>query len=401
MVDFEVIKKLSIENDSKIVLLVIDGLGGLPLPKSGKTELETASTTHLDALAAQSICGLMDPISPGITPGSGPAHLALFGYPPLKYEVGRGVLAALGIGFPLQESDVAARINFATKNQEGLIIDRRAGRLSSDKGAELCKILDKIKLPGIEIFVRPVKEYRSVLVLRGRDLSGELTDSDPQQINLLPLSVQAINSDAEKTALLANQFIEEANKALSNRNSGNAILCRGFDSYNRFPSMSEVFKLKAACIANYPMYKGVARLVGMEILQTGEKIEEEFKTLKQNYNDFDFFYLHIKKTDSAGEDGNFELKAKLIEEVDKYVPKLLELEPEVIIVTGDHSTPALLKLHSWHPLPVLIYSKWCRPDCVKNFSERACIQGGLGRMLSVEIIPLALAHALRLKKYGA
>jgi 2,3-bisphosphoglycerate-independent phosphoglycerate mutase len=401
MVDFEVFKELSIENGSKIVLLVIDGLGGLPLPKSGKTELETASTPHLDALAAQSICGLLDPISPGITPGSGPAHLALFGYDPLKFMVGRGILEALGIDFDLQESDVAARFNFATINKNGLITDRRAGRLSSEKGAELCKLLADVKIPEVEIFVRPVIEYRGVLVLRGKGLSGELTESDPQKTNVEPLLVEPLNNRAKKTAFLMNQFIDRANKILSNRDRANTILCRGFDHYKKFPSMLEVFKLKAACIANYPMYKGVARLVGMEIIKTGEKIEEEFQTLKQSYNDFNFFYVHIKKTDSAGEDGNFELKVKLIEEVDKYIPKLLELEPGVIVVTGDHSTPALLKSHSWHPLPVLIYSKWCRPDYVKAFAERTCIHGELGRMLSTEIMPLALAHALRLKKYGA
>ena len=401
MLDLEAIKELSTEADSKIVLLVIDGLGGLPLSDRGKTELETASTPHMDALASRSLCGMIDAISPGIIPGSGPAHLALFGYNPLQFKVGRGILAALGIGFPLQESDVAARLNFAKMNQNGLIIDRRAGRLPSEEGAELCQELDRIELSGVEVFVRPVKEYRAILVLRGEGLSGELTDSDPQQINLSPLPVKGQNKKAENTAALVNQFIAQANKILADRKTANTILCRGFDSYHRFPSMKEVFKLKTACIANYPMYRGVARLVGMEVLPTGESPEQEFQTLKKYFNNYDFFYLHIKKTDSAGEDGNFNLRVKLLEELDSLIPRLLELNPQVIVVTGDHSTPARLKSHSWHPLPLLLYSQWCRPDGVTSFSERECIKGGLGRMSTLNLMPLALANALRLKKYGA
>lgn len=399
--DLKLIKELSVEADSKIVFLIIDGVGGLPKPNSDETELEAACTPNLDALASKSICGMLDPISPGITPGSGPAHLALFGYDPLKYKVGRGILAALGIGFELQESDVAARFNFATKNKAGLITDRRAGRIPSEKGAELCKILDEIEIAEIEIFVRPVKEYRGVLVFRGDGLSGELTESDPQEINVPPLSVEARNSKAEKTALLVNQFIAQANKALAKEEPANTILCRGFDRYIKFPSMREVYKLRAACIANYPMYKGVSRLIGMEVLSTGESMEEEFQTLKQNFKDYDFFFLHIKKTDSAGEDGDFELKVKLLEELDKHVPHLLEINPHVLVVTGDHSTPAILKSHSWHTLPVILSSQWCRPDSVNSFAEKECIKGGLGRIPSLNIMPLALANALRLKKYGA
>ena len=401
MLDLELIKELSIEADTKIVLLVIDGLGGLPLSDNGNTELETASTPHMDALASRSLCGMIDPISPGITPGSGPAHLSLFGYNPLQFKVGRGILAALGIGFPLQESDVAARLNFAKMNQDGLIIDRRAGRLPSQKGIELCQELDKIELSEVEVFVRPVKEYRAILVLRGDGLSGELTDSDPQQINRHPLPVKGQNKKAENTAALVNQFIAQANTILADRKPANTILCRGFDSFHRFPSMTEVFKLKAACIANYPMYRGVARLVGMEVLPTGDSPEEEFQTLKEYFNNYDFFYFHIKKTDSAGEDGNFNLRVKLLEELDSLIPRILELNPQVIVVTGDHSTPARLKSHSWHPLPMLLYSQWCRPDGVKSFSERECIKGGLGRMSTLNLMPLALANALRLKKYGA
>jgi len=376
-------------------------LGGLPLSDNGNTELETASTPHMDALASRSLCGMIDPISPGITPGSGPAHLSLFGYNPLQFKVGRGILAALGIGFPLQESDVAARLNFAKMNQDGLIIDRRAGRLPSQKGIELCQELDKIELSEVEVFVRPVKEYRAILVLRGDGLSGELTDSDPQQINRHPLPVKGQNKKAENTAALVNQFIAQANTILADRKPANTILCRGFDSFHRFPSMTEVFKLKAACIANYPMYRGVARLVGMEVLPTGDSPEEEFQTLKEYFNNYDFFYFHIKKTDSAGEDGNFNLRVKLLEELDSLIPRILELNPQVIVVTGDHSTPARLKSHSWHPLPMLLYSQWCRPDGVKSFSERECIKGGLGRMSTLNLMPLALANALRLKKYGA
>jgi 2,3-bisphosphoglycerate-independent phosphoglycerate mutase len=403
MISLDILKELSQKSNSKIIMLVMDGLGGLPRLLGGLTELETASCPNLDTLAGNSVTGMVDPIAKGIPPGSGPAHLALFGYDPIRNQIGRGVLAALGIGFDLQAADVAARINFATIDNKGNVTDRRAGRLATEKNQELCQILDKIRIPGVETFVRTVKEHRAMVVFRGSGLSGDLMDSDPQKTGVPPLSVvpHTDSTEAKNTAKLANRFIEECKKVLSHEEKGNMVLLRGFAQYHPLPSMADIYKLKAAAIATYPMYRGVARLVGMEILECGETIADEFESLARNFSSYDFFYLHIKKTDSYGEDGDFDQKVHIIEQVDSFIPQMMGLNPDVVIVTGDHSTPAVLTSHSWHANPVLLYSRWCRPDKVKVFSESECIHGGLGRFLAKEIMTLALANSLRLNKFGA
>jgi len=399
--DLELMRELQIASESKIVMLVIDGLGGLPMEPGGPTELEAARTPNLDHLAARGLCGLSVPIGPGITPGSGPAHLALFGYDPLKYEIGRGVLEALGIGFDLHDEDVAARGNFCTVDEKGLITDRRAGRIPTEKNVELVKLLRGIKLSGVHIFVETVKEYRFVLVLRGEGLEGGLTETDPQQLGVPPLPVEALVPEAERTAQLFNQWIAQARKILADQRPANMVNLRGLAKNPGLPSMEEVYGLRSAAIASYPMYRGVAKLLGMDVLDTGEALEEEVETLQAHFADYDFFFVHVKKTDSAGEDGDFERKVSIIEHVDELVPAILDLKPEVLIVTSDHSTPALLRLHSWHPVPTLLHSRYCRADQTDEFSERGCSRGALGRFPAVDLMPLAMANTLRLAKYGA
>ena len=383
------------------MLLVIDGLGGLPNPATGRTELETASTPNLDKLAAKGICGLIDPVSPGITPGSAPGHLALFGYDPLRFNIGRGVLEAIGIDFDLEPEDIAARGNFCTVDEAGLITDRRAGRISTEKCTELCYLLDGLVIENVKIFVCPVREHRFIAVFRGDGLASDISDSDPQQLGVVPSVITPLRPEADRMAGIANQFIAQTKTILAEHYPTNMVLLRGFSKQPHFPTMSEIYKLKPAAIASYPMYKGLAKLVGMEVLKTGTAIEDEFTTLKQNYASYDFFFLHIKGTDSAGEDGDFDRKVRIIEEADNALSELTSLEPDVIVVTGDHSTPALLKGHSWHPVPILLYSKWCRPDKVSEFSESACLSGGLGRFPGSQIMPLAMANALKLNKFGA
>jgi 2,3-bisphosphoglycerate-independent phosphoglycerate mutase len=401
MDSLDLIKGISRPSLTKIVLLVIDGLGGLPHPKTGKTELETASTPNLDQLATKGICGLIDPVSPGITPGSAPGHLALLGYDPLEFSIGRGVLEAMGINFDLKPGDIAARGNFCTVDKAGLVTDRRAGRISTEKCTELCRLLDGMEIKGVKLFVLPVREHRFVALFRGKRLTPDITDSDPQQTGAAPRAVTALNPQADMMANIANKFVAQAKIALAKHHPANMVLLRGFSQRPHLPTMPEIYKLKPAAIAGYPMYRGLAKLVGTQVLETGATITEEFATLKQNYANYDFFFLHIKGTDSAGEDGDFNRKVKLIEEIDKALPGLTSLVPDVIVVTGDHSTPALLKGHSWHPLPVILYSKWCRPDRVNEFSESACILGGLGRFPATQIMPLAMANALKLTKFGA
>jgi len=399
--NLERIKEIAQPSPSKIVLLVIDGLGGLPDPETGKTELETANTPNLDQLAAKGICGLTDPVGPGITPGSSPGHLALFGYDPVSHNIGRGVLEAIGIDFQLQPGDVAARGNFCTVDEKGLITDRRAGRISTEKCTELSRLLDGRLIDGVKVFVSPVREHRLVVVFHGDGLAPEVSDSDPQQLGVTPKPVAALSPEADKLASVANQFMTQAKTLLAEHYPSNMVLLRGFSKHPHFPSMSEIYKLKPAAIVSYPMYRGLAKLVGMEVLKTGTTIEDEITTLKQSYTDYDFFYLHIKGTDSAGEDGDFERKVRVLEQIDNTLPELISLEPDVIVVTGDHSTPALLKGHSWHPVPILLYSRWCRCDRVSEFSESACVSGGLGRFPATQVMPLAMANALKLTKFGA
>lgn len=401
MDSLELVKPISKTSPARIVLLVIDGLGGLPNPQTGKTELETADTPNLDRLAAEGICGLIDPVRPGITPGSAPGHLALFGYDPVGYNIGRGALEATGIDFDLRREDVAARGNFCTVNEDGLITDRRAGRISTEKCVELSQLLDGLEIEGVKLSVRPVKEHRFITVFRGEGLASGVGDSDPQQTGSVPKEIVPLSQSAERMADIASQFIAQARVILDKHYPANMVLLRGFSKRPQFPTMADIYKLKAAAIAAYPMYRGLAKLVGMDVLETGNTIEDEFETLKQHYNDYDFFFLHIKQADSAGEDGDFERKVRIIEQVDNALPRLTSIKPDVIVVTADHSTPALLKGHSWHPVPVLLHSRWCRPDGTDKFSESACLLGGLGRFPATQVMSLAMANALKLDKFGA
>lgn len=397
----ELSRELSLKSDSKIVMMVLDGLGGAEMKQGGPTELAAAKTPNLDALAAGGVCGLTDPIAPGFTPGSGPAHLSLFGYDPLKYRIGRGVLAACGVGFELRASDVAARGNFCTLSADGLVTDRRAGRISTEKNAELCALLQGIVIDGIEVFVRPVKEHRAMIVFRGEGLSGKLADTDPQKEGAAPLSAAALDKASEKTAAIANKFLAVVRERLAGLAPANFILTRGYDEAPHMPSMQEIYKLTPGAIAVYPDYRGIARLIGMDVLETGDSIASEFETISDKFKDFDYFFVHIKKTDSYGEDGNFDAKVHVIEELDAQLPSLMKLNPDVLLVTGDHSTPALLKSHSWHPIPVLLHSNCCRRDAVTKFDEQSCLSGGLGRICSVSLMPLAMANALKYAKFGA
>ena len=401
MDNLELMKELSQSSASKIVFFVLDGLGGLPHPKTGKTELETASTPNLDRLAASGVCGLAEIVGVGITPGSGAGHLALFGYDPLRFSIGRGVLETVGIDFDLEPNDIAARGNFCTIDEAGLVTERRAGRLSNERCAELCGLLDGMVVDGVRVVVRPVREHRFVAVFRGGGLNAEVSDSDPQQTGLAAKPVTALEPQAASLASVANEFIIRAKKMLAEQYPANMVLLRGFSQRPKLPTMADIYKLKPAAIAVYPMYKGLAQLVGMEILKTGTDINEEFTTLRQSYADHDFFFLHVKWLDSAGEDGDFDRKVRVIEEFDSALAGVKSLEPDVIVVTGDHSTPAARKSHSWHPVTVLLCSKWCRPDKASEFSESACLCGGLGHFPATQIMSLAMAQALKLAKFGA
>jgi 2,3-bisphosphoglycerate-independent phosphoglycerate mutase len=395
------VRELKLKNDNKIVMLVADGLGGLPIEPGGPTELEAAKTPNLDALAKQGVQGLSIPIAPGITPGSGPGHLGLFGYDPVKYFIGRGALEATGVGFKLGPKDVAVRCNFCTLDARGNIADRRAGRIPTEESAPLAIKLRQIKIPKIEVIVEPVKEHRFCVIFRGEGLGGNVADTDPQKTGVPPLDPVAAGLQNQRTADVARQFIAQARAILIDQPKANGLTMRGFSAAPHIPTYEEVYGLKPAAIAVYPMYKGLAQLVGMEIVGKPNTLAEEIDVLEQAWNDYDFFFVHFKYTDSRGEDGNFPEKVKMLEQFDSIVPRVMKLKPKVLVVTGDHSTPARLSSHSWHPVPTLLVSDTCRPDGLQAFGERNALMGGLGQFQAIYLMPLALAHAEKLGKFGA
>ena len=397
----ELIGSLVVPNDSKIVLLSLDGLGGLPRPETGKSELETARIPNLNRLASDGACGLLRHVAPGITPGSGPGHLGLFGYDPLRYLVGRGVLEALGIEFDLRVGDVAARGNFCTVDAAGLITDRRAGRIATDVCVRLVERLRTIKLAGVEVLVEPVKEHRFVLVLRGGGLGGRLSETDPQALGKPPLPVRALDADSTRTAELVNAFVDQARGILADATPANMILLRGFDRLPDLPRFPEVFGLRAAAIAAYPMYRGLARVVGMDVVKTGTTFADEIATLREHWQSYDFFFVHYKDTDKAGEDGDFAAKVAALERFDAVLPDVEALGPDVLVVSGDHATPSILAAHGWQPVPVVVRSRYAGADPVATFTERACASGTLGILPAQQLMPIVMANALRLTKFGA
>jgi 2,3-bisphosphoglycerate-independent phosphoglycerate mutase len=399
--EHDLIRELAEKNTSKIVMLVADGLGGLPLEPHGRTELETAKTPNLDRLAARGTSGSSVPVLPGITPGSGPGHLGLFGYDPLEFKIGRGALEATGIGFELGPHDVAARGNFCTLDSAGLISDRRAGRIPSEESFAVVEKLQGVKIAGVETFVKPVKEHRFVVVFRGPGLDGGVADTDPQATGVAPLDPQPHTPAARRTAEVALEFVRQARAILKDEKKANGMVLRGFAAKPALPTYEQLYGLKAAAIAVYPMYKGLARLVGMTLVGKAQSLDEQIAELEQCWGDYDFFFLHFKYTDSTGEDGAFEQKVKRIEELDATIPRIEKLKPDVLIVTGDHSTPSKLKSHSWHPVPTLLAADTCRPDGLTAFSERDCLRGGFGIFPAKHLMLLAMAHAQRFGKYGA
>jgi 2,3-bisphosphoglycerate-independent phosphoglycerate mutase len=403
MAEFGLMRTLHRDADTRVVLLILDGLGGLPREPGGPTELEAAATPNLDRLAAEGSLGLIVPVRRGISPGSGPAHLALFGYDPLAYDIGRGVLEAAGVGVHVEDGDVAARGNFCTIDDQGRISDRRAGRIATDLASPLTERLAAVEVPGVRVEVRHVREHRFVVVMRGNGLAADLEDTDPLEEGYPPLPVRALTPEAARTAELFNRWIEQARAALADQPQANALTLRGFSTDPGLPQVSEIYGLNAACVAVYPMYQGVAKLVGMVTIDfRGERPEDEFEAVGRSWNEHDFFFVHVKKTDSRGEDGDFEGKARAVEEVDRALPRLLDLKPDVLAVTGDHSTPSSMRTHTWHPVPFLLWAPGSsRSSGRPGFGERACQNGDLGTFPATEVMPLLMAHAGRLERYGA
>lgn len=392
------------KNGTKIVLAVLDGLGGIPL--NGKTELETANTPHMDGIAKTSACGLHIPVAPGITPGSGPGHLALFGYDPVECQIGRGILEVLGLGLDVKKTDVAVRCNYATV-QDGVVTDRRAGRIPTDHSSRLTERLQAGigKIDEADITFAAGMEHRFAVLLRFPEPlepdAAMISDTDPQKEGLRPLYPTPLSKDAERVSRIVEKLINAIHDILKEEEKANYALMRGFSKMPHIPTFQEAFGLNALAIATYPMYRGLARLVEMETPAVEGSVGDEIDFLKEKYNEYDFFFLHVKKVDSYGEDGNFPEKCRRIEEFDALLPRILELNPDVLMITGDHSTPAVMKGHSWHPVPVLLKSPYVLGGLCTGFSERECTKGELGIFRTVNLMPLALANSGRLKKFGA
>ncbi len=400
MIDLPFLGDICRSTESKIVLLVVDGLGGAPHPETKKSEMETASLPNLDYIAQHSAAGLTTPVMSGITPGSGPGHMALFGYDPVRYLMGRGVLEALGIDIELGAGDLAARGNLCTVDSEGRILDRRAGRIPTAESAPLVEMLDKIKIPGVDAAVYPVQDYRFVLVISGEGLDDKISETDPQTVGVLPLEARALTSSSERAADAVRSFITAAGDVLKNRKRANMAMLRGFSLLPNLPNFGERYRLKPGAVAAYPMYRGLAKIVGMQVIPTGQTFEDELDTLEAHFDEHDFFFLHYKPADSAGEDGDFQAKVRALEALDASIPRLLEMQPDVLAVAGDHATPSILGAHSWHPVPLLIHSAWTQGDGIAAFTERECANGSIGRISATEVMMLAMAHAEKLLKYG-
>jgi len=400
VIDVEELRDCYTKTSTKMVLLVADGLGGLAHPDTGKSELETANIPNLDALAQKSACGVTTPVLPGVTPGSGPGHLALFGYDPLKHQIGRGALEALGIEVDLQPGDVATRGNFCLVDGEGLLVDRRAGRIPTEFSAPICERLDRIQIPGVQLDVFSVQDYRFVLRLRGEGLSELVTETDPQVTGAKALEVKAIKPEAQKTADIVNEFVKQAAQLMAEEERANMLLLRGFAQLPSLPAMGEVYRLDPAAIAAYPMYRGLATVAGMNVIPTGKNFAAEMDTLRANWDKHDFFFIHYKPADAAGENGDFDAKVRCLEELDPFIPDILELGPDVLMVAGDHSTPAIMAAHSWHPVPFMLHSKLTKGEGVPTFDERACALGSIGSIPATSVMVMGLSHAGKMTKFG-
>ena len=403
----DIYSELTLQPKGKMALVVLDGIGDIATPEQGyQTPLEAAKTPNLDALAKESALGRLYPTAPGITPGSGPGHLGLFGYDPLEFQVGRGVIESLGLGLDLIPGDVAARANFCTLDDQNIVTDRRAGRIETSICEELCALLaEKIqKIDDVEVIVKPGKSHRFVVIFRGPGMEGPLSDSDPHREGL-PIppaqAVDATNAKARKTAEIIGKFYQLALPVLRGRQPANGFLMRGIAHKPAIPTFDVRYKLKPACIAIYPMYKGLAQLVGMDKLEGSQNIAEEMRRYVKEYDNYDYFFIHFKNTDMYGEDGNFKAKTQAVEEFDAALPILLEKRPDVIAITGDHSTPCAVQGHSWHPQPVLLHSKYSGCDGLERFTEKAANCGSLGHFEAKYLIRHMQANLKMFDKFGA
>lgn len=401
LVDPALLQSLAQPAQTKLVLLVLDGLGGLPREPGGPTELEAAHTPNLDRLAAEGQTGLSQPVGLGITPGSGPGHLALFGYDPIASNIGRGALSALGLGLRLGAGDLGVRLNFCTLDDQGNVVDRRAGRIETSFNRGLVARLNEIEIPGVEVDFATESQHRAVLIIRGAYLDPAVQETDPQAVGVPPLEPVPLTATAQHTSEVLRLVTRAVRDCIGSESPANFVLMRGYAGLPDLESLNSLYGLQPVCLATYPMYKGLARVAGMAVVDGLESADEQMTALAAAWDEHDYFFIHHKAPDARGEDGDFDAKAAAIEEMDRRLPALLELGPDVLVVTGDHSTPSVLRQHSWHPVPCLFWGESEIPDASRSFGERSCGQGSLGVLPAQSIMALMLAHGGRLQKFGA
>ena len=404
----------------KVVLVIIDGLGDRPISElKDQTPLEAANTPNLDYFATNGITGIMNAIDVGIRPGSDTSHLAIFGYDPETHYTGRGIFEAAGIGMELKKGDIALRGNFATVTEDLIIVDRRAGRI--ENVSKLADALNGMKIDGVRFFVKAGVMHRAGVVLRGSNLSHMVSDNDPHEVGVKVKQVKALDNteEAKFTASVINKFLEEAHKILKEHEvnkkrrkerllEANYILLRGASKLTHFEPFEKKYKLKACCIAGAGLYKGIAKVLGMDVLQvkgaTGTAntdINAKFIAAKKALAKYDFVFVHIKYADNYAEDGNVFGKLKFIEKIDDALIHLIGIKDTLIVITADHSTPCKLKAHSGDPVPIVMFGEGVRTDKVKEFNERSCMQGGLGRIKGKDLMNEILNLIGKAKLYGA
>ena len=404
----------------KTFFVICDGLGDRPIPKLGrKTPLEYAKTPNLDAIARRGIIGAMNTIDIGVRPGSDTAHMAIFGYDPHVYYTGRGPFETAGLRMEHKDGDICFRVNMGTVDDTLHIIDRRAGRIGDTSA--FARELNGMKIDGVEFFVKAGTGYRMGMIMRGKKLSTHITDIDPGHVGKGVRMCEATDdtSEAKRTAKILNTFVSRAHKLLKRmpvnidrQKNGlpqaNYLLVRGAGVYPKLPRFFDKYGLRAACFAGAGLYKGIARLIGMDVVHvpgaTGKpdsNIRAKVETAIKHRKDYDFFFIHFKGADSCGEDGDVEGKIAYIEKIDDAVAPLLKLKNSLVVITADHSTPCTIKSHSADDVPIVIMGDEVRDDDVHEFSERTCAKGRMGHIKGMHVMPIILDLMGIAEKFGA
>jgi 2,3-bisphosphoglycerate-independent phosphoglycerate mutase len=412
----------------KAILFIVDGMADRPVKElNWKTPLEAARKLSLDQIAKAGICGMVDPIAPGTPPGSDAATLALLGYDALKVYSGRGALEALGSGVKVQPGDVAFRCNFATISQKSVVLDRRAGRISNEDATRLARSLSKVKLGkslNADFLFKNTIQHRAVLTLKGPKLSTAVSDSDPEKVGEKVLQVKPLDnsSEAKSTAKILNELLREFQKVLKNYPvneerikhglpPANIILCRGAGTIPNLKLLSEIYGVKAVCIAAAPLVRGVCRVAGMKLVYvkgaTGTPQTDymaKARAAVQALKSCDLVLLHVKAADVASHDGKAKQKIEVIENIDRMAGYLLDkvcLDSTYLAVTADHTTSTVTGNHEGDPVPIAIIGPYVRRDDTKEYNERSCAKGGLGRIRGLDLMPILMNFLGKAEKFGA